>query len=298
MKKVMIVGANGQLAFDLLNLLKKNYQVITSTRADLDVTLYKTCWHFVQKHKPNIVINTAAYHNTEECENNPEISFQVNSIGAYNCAKAAYNIGATILFLSSDYVFDGTKKGFNETDKPNPLNIYGASKLAGENLVKIANDKYYIIRTTGLYGEKLSGKGHNFVSLMLEKAKNQEDIEVVNDQYCSPTYSNDLAKKIIELLEKNVPFGIYHLVNEGFISWYEFAKAIFEIAHIKVNLTPISSTKRPSTIKSIKRPKYSVLATKKLKSLSLSNLRPWDQALSEYLSKSNPLLKYLHSTNK
>lgn len=287
MKKILIIGANGQLAFDLIKVLD-NYDIIKATRDNCDITNYDFCESFIKKHKPDIVINTAAYHNTTKCEENPDIAFNVNAVGALNCAKAANLVDATIVFMSSDYIFDGSKKGFRETDKPNPLNVYGASKLAGEHLTKIVNDKYYIIRTTGLYGEKISGKGHSFVSLMLEKAKTQEVIEVVNDQYCSPTYSLDLSLKIKELLDNNHSYGTYHFTNKGFISWYQFAKKIFQIKKMKIKVIPIPTDPGKD---SIKRPKYSVL-------VGSSVMRRWDQALSEFLSSNNPPFRYLHKTHK
>ena len=273
MKKIVIIGANGQLAFDLIKVLKTN-QLILATREECDVTNFLQCEKFFKKNKPDIVINTAAYHNTALCEKNPETAFEVNSLGAFNCAKAATLVDAKVIFLSSDYVFDGIKKGFKVTDQPNPLNIYGLSKWVGENLTKIANNKYYIIRTTGLYGEKISGKGHSFVSLMLEKAKIQTTIEVVDDQYCSPTYSLDLAQKIKELFDKNLKYGIYHFTNQGSISWYQFAKKIFEIKKMDVKVIPVSTNLNKDPIR---RPKYSVL-------ISNLKMRKWDQALSEFLN--------------
>ncbi len=287
MKKILIIGANGQLAHDLINVLNKSSEVIKATRDDFDVTNYQECEKFIDFHKPQVVINTAAYHNTKLCEENPEISFLVNAIGAYNVAKTSAKVNAKIIFFSTDYVFDGSKKTFNEQDSTNPLNVYGASKLAGENLTKVANTNYLIIRTTALYGEKVSGKGHNFVLLMLEKAKTERAIEVVNDKYCSPTYSLDLSLKIKELIDKNIPSGTYHIVNQGSISWYQFARKIFQIKNIEVKVIPISTDSKKDFIK---RPKYSVLVTKKLESLRIPQLRSWDQALSDFLStKSLPL---------
>ena len=228
MPKILIVGSTGMLAFDLAQVFKEDYEVIGVGRADFDVTDYTRAENFVIAHKPSFVINTAAYHKTEECELNPDKSFQVNAIGAYNIARAAKLAGAKIIFVSTDYVFDGRKKYYIESDIPNPLNVYGASKLAGENLTKIANENHYIIRTSWLFGAHRSSKGYNFVSLMLEKAKNDEDIKVIGDQYGSPTYTHDLAVKIKELIDKNAMAGIYHITNFGSCSWHKFAKEIFK----------------------------------------------------------------------
>lgn len=279
-KKVLIIGSTGMLAFDLIEIFEKDYEIIKATRDDFDVSDGLTVERFVKNANPDVVINTAAYHKTEECELNPEKSFAVNAIGAYNVAKAAADINAKIVFFSTDYVFDGSKEFFTESDTPNPLNVYGASKLAGENLTRIANENYYIIRTSWLYGSHESSKGYNFVSLMLEKAKNGEIIKVINDQFGSPTYTYDLALKIKELIGKEALSGVYHITNSGSCSWYEFAKKIFELANLKPNLEEIKSSDRSSNIK---RPKYSVCVSENLKKQGIENLRLWQEALKEFL---------------
>jgi len=280
--KILIIGSTGQLAFDLIRVLKEDCEVIGASRADFDVTDRSAIENFIKNHRPDIVINTAAFHKTEECELNPEKSFAVNAIGAFNAAKAATETGAKIIYISTDYVFDGSKEFFTENDKPNPLNVYGASKLAGEILTKIANENYYIIRTCWLFGIHKSGKGHNFVSLMLEKAKNGETIKAVSDQFGSPTYTYDLAVKIEELIDKKAPPGIYHITNGGFCSWYELTKKIFELSQVKADLVPVSSQEYPSNIK---RPKFSVLKSEKLKAVTLDDLRPWEEALAAYFEE-------------
>ena len=280
--KILIIGANGQLAFDLIRALENEYTILKATHSDFDICDYVATERFIKKNKPHVVINTAAFHNTTACELDPSKSFQVNAVGAYNVAKAAALVNASVVFLSSDYIFDGSKKKFSEEDKPNPLNVYGASKLAGEVLLKIANPKYYIVRTTGMFGFKSSGKGHNFVTLMLEKAKLGEHIRVVNDQYVSPTYSFDLAGKIKELVDKKAPYGIYHITNLGFCSWYEFAKKIFELAQVNARISPIKSQASGSIVK---RPQYSVLASKNLRRAGIKILRPWQEALGAYLDE-------------
>ncbi len=279
-KKILIVGSTGMLAFDLMRVLEKDYEVIGASRADFNVIDYAKAENFIKINKPDVVVNTAAYHKTEECELNPEQSFAVNAIGAFNISKAAAACGAKIIFISTDYVFDGLKEFFIESDMPNPLNVYGASKLAGENLTKIANDNYYVIRTSWLFGIHQSSKGHNFVTLMLEKAESGETIKVVNDQFGSPTYTRDLAVKIKELIDKNAPAGIYHITNSGSCSWHEFAKKIFELSNLKPNFEPINSKDRPSKIK---RPKYSVLISENLKNQGIDNLRPWPEALGDFM---------------
>jgi len=282
MSKVLIIGAEGQLAYDLIRVFEKDHRVIAAGHGDLDVVKREQVDKFIKRRKPRVVINTAAFHNTTKCELNPEKSFRVNALGAYNVAKASAKVGARVVFMSTDYVFDGTKKGFTENDSPNPLNVYGASKLAGEVLTKIANEDFYIIRSSWLFGIHKSGKGHDFVSLMLEKAKDKKEIKVVNDQFGCPTYTLDLALKIKELVDRKVPSGTYHLVGTGSTSWYGLAKKIFELAHLDVNLVPVDSSKFPSIFK---RPKYSILTTRNLKNLKIKPLRPWQKALKDHLEE-------------
>ncbi|KKR55415.1 MAG: dTDP-4-dehydrorhamnose reductase [Candidatus Curtissbacteria bacterium GW2011_GWA1_40_24] len=284
MRKILIVGANGQLAFDLIRIFSGNYEILKADSGNFDVADKIATESFIKNHAPNIVINTAAYHKTEECELNPEKSFAVNAIGAFNVAKAAKEVGAKIVFISTDYVFDGGKKYFTESDAPNPLNVYGASKLAGENLTKIANEDYFIIRTSWLFGIHKSGKGNNFVTLMLEKAKNGENIKVVNDQFGSPTYTYDLALKIRELIDKNIPSGAYHITNSNSCSWYEFAQKIFELTNMRISIEKIKSTDSPSRIK---RPQYSVLISENLKKQGIESLRPWQDALGDFVLECN-----------
>lgn len=282
MSNILIVGADGQLAFDLINVLEKDFKIIKATRREFDVRNFKRASQFVRKAKPEVVINTAAFHRTSECEKDPKKSFDVNALGAYNTAKAAAQVGSSVFFISTNYVFDGNKKLYDEDDVPNPLNVYGASKLAGEILTKIANPKYYIIRTSGLFGLKISGKGHNFVSLMLEKAKNKEATSVVNDEFSNITFAEELALKVAEFIKKKVPYGIYHLVNPPSVSWYAFAKEVFRLSGALDCLAAISSKDRPSDFV---RPKYSGIVTNRLDAAKIKNLRPWKEAVTNYIEQ-------------
>ena len=281
-RKIAIVGSDGQLSYDLIKIFSEDNLLVKLKHNDLDVTDIEACRRVFKKEKPQVVINTAAFHRTGDCELNPKKSFLVNAIGAYNCAKASKEVGAVIIFISTDYVFDGTKKYFNENDLPNPLNVYGTSKLAGEALTKIGNPQHYIVRTSWLYGKKKSGKGHNFVYLMLEKAQKEEAVRVVNDQFGCPTYTSDLSFKIKQLVDKKAPFGIYNIVNSGYCSWYKFAKEILRLSNKKVNLVGYSSKENPSPFA---RPKYSILSTKKIEKSKLGKLRPWDKALKSFLKE-------------
>ena len=281
-RKVLIIGAGGQLAYDLIRVLGDSYRVIRATHSDFDICDRPATRRFIKKYRPDVVINTAAFHNTTECELDPTKSFQVNAIGAYNVAAAAADLGAPVVFISTDYVFDGSKKKFSEEDDPNPLNVYGASKLAGENLTRIANQRFFIIRTSGLFGLHQSGKGHNFISLMLDKFRSNQSPRVVNDEFSSITYSYDLATKIKELLDKKVPYGIYHLVNKGGASWYTFAKKTAQLSNNTTGPIPISAREWPSTIR---RPKYGCLVSQNLAKVGIGPLRPWQEAVSAYLDE-------------
>jgi dTDP-4-dehydrorhamnose reductase len=246
------------------------------THQDIEVASLDSCLK-LKEVKPEVIINCAAYHKTDECEDNPEKTFAVNTIGAFNVAKVASEIGALNVYISTDYVFDGKKEGpYYEDDQPNPINIYGVSKFAGEVVTKNYSGRYYIARVSSLFGVAgASGKGGNFVETMITKSSEVDKLKVVNDIVMSPTFTLDAAKKIKALVEMNATNGIYHLANEGACTWYDFACTIFEILDIDVEVEPISSKEFPSKAK---RPENSSLASKN----KLEN-RSWKEALEEYL---------------
>lgn len=280
MKRYLVIGADGQLGFDLMRVLGD--KAVGLTHRDVDITDQQSVWNILEEHKPDIVINVAAISNAEQCEKEPDLCFSVNAMGAWNVAKAAAAIGCPVLLMSTDYVFDGSKDGFQEDDATHPLNVYGASKAAGEHLVQIANPQHYIIRSSAFFGVQLSHKGHDFPRLMLRLAKEQPDVRVVNDQFISPTYTKDLASKIKELIELEVPYGIYHVTNQGSCSWYELAKKVFEISGTNIQLLPIPTSQSPSEIK---RPRNSVLKNTKFQELNIEFLRSWEEALEEYFKE-------------
>lgn len=209
--------------------------------------------------------------------------FQVNAIGALNVARIANEIDSINVYISTDYVFDGTKgKPYTEEDTPNPINVYGVSKYAGEIFTRNYSPKHYVIRVSSLFGVAgASGKGGNFVETMIRLAKERKEINVVNDIVMSPTYTKDATVAIKKILEKSLPYGVYHVTNDVFCTWYEFAKAIFEIIGIEANLNPITSNEFPTTAM---RPKFSALSIKKLKTFGII-MRPWREALKEYLQE-------------
>ena len=238
---VAIIGANGQLGSDLVEVFGKDpsFEVIPLTHKDLDVTVPETL-KVLKELKPDVIINTAAYVRVDDAELYPEKAFAVNAIGALNVARVAEEIGAVNVYISTDYVFDGTKgEPYTEEDVPNPINVYGTSKLAGEIFTRNYSTKHYIIRVASLYGKAgASGKGGNFVNWVIEKARRGEELRIVDDKFMSPTYTMDVARTLKKFLELMPEFGVYHMVNEGYCSWYEFTKAIFEILGWEVKIRP------------------------------------------------------------
>ncbi|MFZ0817533.1 MAG: dTDP-4-dehydrorhamnose reductase [Candidatus Sulfotelmatobacter sp.] len=279
--KVLLIGANGQLGSDLVRVFRAaGDEVVPAAHADVDVCSEVRVSEIVARTMPDVVLNTAAFHKVEECEKNPVLAFQVNGFGAMNLARACERSGAVLVHFSTDYVFDGQKNApYEETDLPSPVNAYGVSKVAGEHLIACNVDRYFVVRTCGLYGVAgSSGKGGNFVENMLKKAIAGESIRVVDDQVLTPTYTLDLAEATRKLVLTG-NFGLYHVSSEGRCSWYEFTRNILECAGVDANLTAVKTSDFPS---SVKRPSYSVLSKTKLRDLGLS-IPPWQDALSRYL---------------
>jgi dTDP-4-dehydrorhamnose reductase len=282
--KVLLIGANGQLGSDLGKVFATaGDEVVAITHTEMDVRNSERVATVVGEVKPQVVLNTAAFHKVEECEKRPELAFEVNGSAAMNLAQVCQKAGATLVHFSTDYVFGGYSHNtpFVETDCPAPLNAYGVSKLAGEYLIAANTDRYFVLRVCGLYGiAGSSGKGGNFVENMLKKALAGEAVRVVEDQVLTPTYTVDLAKAARQLIQTG-QFGLYHLSSEGQCSWYEFTRHIFECAGIKARLTGCRTGDFPSPVK---RPAYSVLSKAKLRNLGLS-IPSWQDALPRYLQQ-------------
>ncbi|WP_324735218.1 dTDP-4-dehydrorhamnose reductase [Thermococcus sp. SY098] len=278
--RVAIIGANGQLGTDLVEIFGE--EAIPLTHEDLDVTDFESL-KILKELKPDVIINTAAYVRVDDAELYPEKAFQVNAIGALNVARIASEIDAVNVYISTDYVFDGTKgEPYTEEDVPNPISVYGLSKYTGEIFTRNYSKKYYIIRVASLYGKAgASGKGGNFVEFMIQKAKKGEEIRVVDDMFMSPTYTKDVARTLKNFLELKSEFGVYHMVNEGYCSWYEFTREIFKILEWDVEVKPIKA----SELKRLaKRPRFSALKNEKLEKLGLK-MKRWEGALEEYLEE-------------
>jgi dTDP-4-dehydrorhamnose reductase len=280
MLRIGILGANGQLGSDLVKALA-GHDLLALTRNRFDVTDHQAAHEAIIQARPEVLINTTAYHRVDDCESQPETAYAVNVLAVLNLIRAANEIGATLVHFSTDYVFDGASSiPYTETSPPMPLSVYGNSKLAGEYLVRTMTKRYLLIRTCGLYGAAGSrGKGGNFVETMLSKARAGEKIRVVADQVLTPTYTADLAGQLRVMLEAE-QIGLFHCTSEGMCSWFEFAQSVFELAKLKADLSPTTSDlyKTPAI-----RPKFSVLENARLKTLQMNRMRHWRDALAAYL---------------
>lgn len=278
--RVLVFGGWGQLGSDLATAAEGRHDLIRPLHAEVDVSDRGSVERAVVAARPEAVVNAAAFHKVELCEQDPATSFSVNSLGALNAAVACRQAGARCVFVSTDYVFGGEKaEGYTEDDNPAPVNVYGVSKAAGERLVRLACPDSLVARGSGLFGHAgSSGKGGNFVETMLAKAAGGEAISVVDDQFFAPTSTRDMAERILLLLERRVPPGIYHVANDGACSWYGFALRIFDLAGVPADLSP-----RPAGEQAVRRPASSILLDTRSAALGLPRNRPWEDALRWYL---------------
>ena len=279
--RIAIIGANGQLGVDLCSTLRaQGHIILPLTHKDIEVCDFAQVTAKLSGLAPEIVINTAAFHHLERCELDPTLAFAVNSVGPRHLALACRELDAALMHFSTDYVFGGgDSHPYSETDLPHPLNVYGASKLAGEAVVTLTWPKHYIVRTCGLYGlAGSSGKGGNFVENMLHKAKSCEILRVVDDQILTPTFTVDLAASVALLLETR-QYGLYHVSASSQCFWYEVARTIFELEGCDAMLLPVKT----HTINApVVRPSYSVLNKGKLYSLGIQ-MPGWAEDLRRYL---------------
>jgi dTDP-4-dehydrorhamnose reductase len=285
--KVVVFGPAGQLGSDLVRVLtERGEDVVTPTRRDADLTDRAAVGALLRRERPDAVVNCAAYHDVAGCEENPDLAFAVNATGVENLARECAVIGAKLVTVSTDYVFDGTKEGgYTEEDAPNPLNRYGESKFAGEQLALAAHPETFVVRTQSLFGVAgPSGKGLNFVDLMTKLAGERDELMV--DQFrMAPTGTAPLAENMHALLPTEA-FGVYHVSCQGETTWYEFARAILERIGSNTKLTPVPNDyyKTPFS-----RPENSYLVNARLQSLGLDRMPHWVQALDEYLEARSAL---------
>jgi len=278
-----VLGANGQLGSDLCLVLEEaGYEVVPLTHESVEVRYPDSIRGALNPVEPDLIINTTAYHNLSDCQSNPDLSFAVNACGPLHLAAVARELDAQFVHVSTDYVFDGRKsQPYRETDAANPLNVYGASKLAGEHLAAAELNRHLIVRTSGLFGRMpcRAKSGLNFIHWMLKLARDRGKVRVVTDEIVTPTYTLDLARQI-EVAVRNRCCGLVHASSQGQCSWFEFAEAIFEIAEVPVDLQP---TKAEAFGSGIRRPSYSVLANERLQAESIDRMPHWRDALARYL---------------
>lgn len=275
--KVAILGASGQLGSDLVRTLAEaGQEVVAVDHGRVDVRDQGAVRRLLRETRPEAVVNCAAFHRTEECEQRPEEAFGVNAVGALYVARACAEVGSLCVYISTDYVFDGQKGSpYTEQDEPRPVNVYGASKLAGEMLVRQSCPRWLIVRTAGLFGRTGSrAKGGNFVETILTKAAAGEHLRVVDDQRISPTYTLDLARALGDLLREGIT-GLVHLTNGGSCTWYELALKAIELCGLEARVEAIASSHLPGAAR---RPRNSSLT-----SVRVPALRPWPEALRAYL---------------
>ncbi len=280
--RVAIVGANGQLGTDLVNQFSQ-YDVIPWTRRDFDLRDHRRAEDAVLRARPDVLVNTAAFHKTDACEDDPELAFSVNAIAVRNLARASAACHATFVHVSTDYVFDGAQRSpYVEEDRPNPINVYGTSKLAGEHFAAAICPRSYIVRIASLFGTAGSrGKGGNSVEAVLAKAGRGEVLTFVEDVVMSPTYAADAALAIRLLVEARAPLGTYHVTNAGACSWYAFAAEILRLAGVRADL---KATTLAELAPKARRPQYSALSSQRLPALGVKPLRPWREALAAYIT--------------
>ena len=276
--KILITGSNGLLGHELTSILK-DHTLILLSHSQLDISDSESVNKQIDSASPDIVINSAAYTQVDACESNYDLAYSSNALGPKNLAIKCKELDIPLIHISTDYVFEGNEKEnlpLKENDKLGPKTVYGKTKLEGEKLVQENCDKYFILRTAWLYGE-----GKNFVKTMLNLSKKNKELKVVNDQIGSPTYAKDLAKAIKEIIDKKSDkYGIYHVTNKGEVSWYEFAKKIFEIKKIEIKINPVTSDEFP---RPAPRPHYSVLNNQKWIDAGFTPLRNYEESLKEYL---------------
>jgi dTDP-4-dehydrorhamnose reductase len=284
--RTVVIGSSGQLGCDLMRAWPPG-DTIGLTHAEIDVTDREQVFEVLARNTPELVVNTAAFHNVDVCESEAERAFQVNAVGAMNVADACHQLGAALMLISTDYVYAGDLgRPYVENDPTTPISVYGTSKAAGEQLVRSRLAKHYVVRTSGLYGVAgASGKGGNFVMRMLELGRGGKDLRVVDDQVLSPTFTQDLAEQLLRLASTE-QYGTYHITNGNDCSWYAFAKEIFRVTATDALLSPTTTAEFGAKAP---RPAFSVLANEATQAVGLPAMRSWTEALKDFLTQKGQL---------
>lgn len=282
-KKILVTGAKGQLGKKIIDLLSKKYELVLTDTDEMDITDKLKVHKVIKLSSPDFIIHGAAYTKVDLAEDESELCFKINVQGTKNLAAAAKSFNVPILYISTDYVFDGEKgQPYTEDDAADPLSVYGKSKFDGEEYIRKTCDKYYILRVAWLFGELPDGHpGTNFVETMLRLGKERDSLTVVNDQIGSPTYTKDLVEVFDKIvIDKTIPYGTYHFSGNNPCSWYDFAKEIFRLASVEIDLKPITSDQYP---RKAKRPSYSYLSKEKVEKTMHLKVRGWQDMIKEYL---------------
>jgi dTDP-4-dehydrorhamnose reductase len=282
--RVAVLGADGQLGQDVcVEFARNSDEVHRLTHAQAEICSLDHVASVLREIKPELIVNTAAFHHVERCEQDPAQAFAVNAIGARNVAIIGDELNATLVHVSTDYVFDGrADQPYLESDTPAPLNVYGNTKLAGEHFVRAHSRRHFVLRTSALYGKNpcRAKGGLNFVDLMLKLSREREEIKVVESEKVTPTSTAELARQVVRLSRSN-DYGLYHATAEGSCSWFEFAREIFALSGITVRLAVAGPGDFPAKVR---RPSYSVLENRRLKTAGLNVFRDWKHGLRDYLS--------------
>lgn len=284
MNNILVTGSTGQLGSDVVKeLLKRGYSTLSPNRSELNLCSEDNIRNYISNSNCEAIVHCAAYTQVDKAEDEKDLCIKINATATKHIVKCAKILDIPMIYISTDYVFDGTKDGeYTENDETNPINIYGESKLAGEKYVQEILDKYYIVRTSWVFN--INGK--NFIETMLRLSKANNQLSIVNDQIGSPTYTKDLSRLLVDMLETS-KYGLYHATNEGYCSWYEFANTIFKLANINIDIKAINSNEYASRAK---RPLNSKLSKDKLIEYGFKPLPHWEDALKDYLIRRRDLL--------
>ena len=284
MNNILVTGSTGQLGSDVVKeLLKRGYSTLSPNRSELNLCSEDNIRNYISNSNCEAIVHCAAYTQVDKAEDEKDLCIKINATATKHIVKCAKILDIPMIYISTDYVFDGTKDGeYTENDETNPINIYGESKLAGEKYVQEILDKYYIVRTSWVFN--INGK--NFIETMLRLSKANNQLSIVNDQIGSPTYTKDLSRLLVDMLETS-KYGLYHATNEGYCSWYEFANTIFKLANINIDIKAINSNEYASRAK---RPLNSKLSKDKLIEYGFKPLPHWEDALKDYLIRRGDLL--------
>ena len=284
MNNILVTGSTGQLGSDVVKeLLKRGYSTLSPNRSEFNLCSEDSIRNYILNSNCEAIVHCAAYTQVDKAEDEKDLCIKINATATKHIVKCAKILDIPMIYISTDYVFDGTKDGeYTENDETNPINIYGERKLAGEKYVQEILDKYYIVRTSWVF--KINGK--NFIETMLRLSKANNQLSIVNDQIGSPTYTKDLSRLLVDMLETS-KYGLYHATNEGYCSWYEFANTIFKLANINIDIKAINSNEYASRAK---RPLNSKLSKDKLIEYGFKPLPHWEDALKDYLIRRRDLL--------